>query len=144
MKHELGLSADTLSSTLKWLIAQGWIAKNPGYGHPLRPEYILTAEGATIANAAQQFAEVSHPWGDIVYLRWSVPRLVAVQRGAGRFNEIQSTLGKVSPRALTQGLRNLSSHNLVLRSVEDSYPPRSGYALTDAGQSIAIAGEPLL
>ena len=144
MKHELGVSADTLSSTLRSLVDQGWIEKNPGYGHPLRPEYILTDRGHLVAHAAQEFTQLSQPWVDVVYRRWSVPTLVAVQRGADRFNEIQISLKGISPRALAQGLRNLTDSKLILRSITDGYPPGTGYALTNDGATLAVAGERLL
>ena len=44
----LKLSKDALSRTLTALIEQGLVMRNPGYGHPLRPEYILTTAGQQI------------------------------------------------------------------------------------------------
>src|SRR3546814_2698980 len=36
--HRLGLSRDSLTRTLQAAAAPGWVRRNPGNGHPLRPE----------------------------------------------------------------------------------------------------------
>ena len=49
LARRLDLSRDSLRRTLDVLIAQRWVMRNPGHGHPMRPEYLLTAAGARIA-----------------------------------------------------------------------------------------------
>ena len=44
----LGMSRDALRQTLDSLMALGLVTPNPGYGHPTRPEYILTDEGRRV------------------------------------------------------------------------------------------------
>ena len=43
MLARLGLSRSALAASLAQLQEAGWLARNPGHGHPLRPEYMLTA-----------------------------------------------------------------------------------------------------
>src|SRR3546814_10066312 len=50
--HRLGLSRDSLTRTLQAAAALGWVRRNPGHGHPLRPEYILTEAGSAAAARA--------------------------------------------------------------------------------------------
>ncbi|MGH2451320.1 MAG: winged helix-turn-helix transcriptional regulator, partial [Candidatus Limnocylindria bacterium] len=45
LSNRLALSRESLRRTLTALIDAGLVMKNPGYGHPLRPEYILTERG---------------------------------------------------------------------------------------------------
>ena len=55
--HRLDLSRDSLSRTLDAAKAAGWIVPNPGRGHPLRPEYLLTQDGARMALAVEQLGD---------------------------------------------------------------------------------------
>ena len=45
MLARLGLSRSMLTASLTQLIEAGWLQRNPGHGHPLRPEYVLTDAG---------------------------------------------------------------------------------------------------
>ncbi len=45
LTNGLSVSRESLRATLDELIEHGWIARNPGYGHPMRPEYLLTRRG---------------------------------------------------------------------------------------------------
>ena len=43
LANRLELGHSTLKRCLNALIDLGLVRRNPGYGHPLRPEYLLTA-----------------------------------------------------------------------------------------------------
>ncbi len=49
----IGISPNTLSSRLKWLIAQGIIEKRVYSEHPPRAEYILTEKGRALRPVLQ-------------------------------------------------------------------------------------------
>src|SRR5262245_24160873 len=49
----LGVSGESLRRTLAALLADGLVARNPGHGHPQRPEYVLTTNGAEVAPRAR-------------------------------------------------------------------------------------------
>ncbi|MCP6652244.1 hypothetical protein NL518_29540, partial [Klebsiella pneumoniae] len=40
--HRTGASRKAINDTIAALIRLGLVMHNPGYGHPLRPEYLLT------------------------------------------------------------------------------------------------------
>ena len=42
IERRFGLSRNSLTRTLAYLREQGWVMPNPGHGHPLRPEYVLS------------------------------------------------------------------------------------------------------
>lgn len=135
----LGLPRDSLARTLEQLQVQGWVMRNPGHGHPLRPEYILTPEGKPVAAAAAGLAgrldQAGVSSADLT--RWSLPALRLLALGGERFNELARALAPASPRALSQTLQALVANDLVAREVEDGFPPTSRYRLTARGQALA-------
>ncbi len=118
----------------------GWVARNPGYGHPLRPEYLLTTEGTAIADAARRIEVVLAADGirpaDLT--RWSLPLLHLLGIGRERFNELVRDLAPATPRALSQSLKALVATGLVSREVEAGFPPASCYRLTSLGMRLGV------
>ncbi len=139
--NRLALPRDTLARTLDAAQVLGWVMRNPGHGHPLRPEYILTDEGARIAEiAARQLsaqAQVGLMPGALT--RWGLPILYSLDAGFERFNDVSRALAPATPRALSQGFRTLATHDLITRALIDDYPPISLYRLTENGRVLARA-----
>lgn len=131
-----GASRDTLSDTLSHLIDEGVVARNPGYGHPLRPEYILTPFGETLGPSCIRATEVVPALGimEVALKKWPMLVLVAMGRGGRRFGEIKEMLPGVSPRALTAALRDLQAARLAERTITESWPPHTVYELTPLAQ----------
>lgn len=130
MKNALGMNADSLTRSLEELIAAGWVQRNPGYGHPLRPEYLLTDDGRVLARYCSRFQQLVAELDvvPVVYRKWSVPALVGIDQGASRFNELRDRL-QVTPRALSQSLDKLAGAELIIA--------REGYRTTAPGARIA-------
>lgn len=130
LANRLGLGRDSLRQTLASLIDAGLVMRNPGYGHPLRPEYVLTERGRRIAPACGALLRALRRIGveEIGLKKWSVPVLLALV-GERRFAELRHELG-ASPRALTLALKELADAGLVERRVHDGYPPSTTYRLT--------------
>ena len=130
MKHALGISADSLTRALKELMDLGWVQRNPGYGHPLRPEYILTDGGRVLAAHCSRFQALIGEMriAGTIYRKWSVPSLVAIEGGADRFNELRAHL-QITPRALAQSLSRLCEVGLVRQ--------QDGYSTTERGSIVA-------
>lgn len=139
--NRLGLPRDSLVRTLEATRAAGWTMPNPGHGHPLRPEYVLTLEGARLAAAAASIGAAQTTLGlpPGALTRWSLPLIRSIDLGHSRFNALARTLASASPRALSQGLRNLADNDLVTRDLIDDYPPVSRYGLTPGGLLLARA-----
>jgi len=125
-------SRDTLSETLTHLIEEGVVARNAGYGHPMRPEYVLTPFGEKLGPSCIRATEVIPALGlfEIAVKKWPMLVVVAIGRGATRFGEIKDALPGVSPRALTAALRDLQSAVLIQRVITESWPPHTVYELT--------------
>lgn len=139
--HRLGLPRDSLTRTLDAAAAIGWAQRNPGHGHPLRPEYILTEAGkaaaARAATIADAQASIGLPPGGAT--RWGLPLVAGIGAGHDRFNALSRLLAPATPRALSQGLTALGQHGLVRREVIDRRPPTSLYGLTGKGRVLAAA-----
>lgn len=139
--HRLGLSRDSCARTLEAATAIGWVRRNPGHGHPLRPEYILTEAGVVAAARAAPIAEAQQEVGLApgAATRWGLPLVAGIGAGHDRFNALSRLLAPATPRALSQGLTALGKHGLVKREVIDTRPPASRYGLTGDGHLLAAA-----
>ena len=137
----LEISRDSLKRTLMEMSAAGWIKKNPGYGHPLRPEYILTEAGREVGPACAKIVAclAEKNVADVGLQKWSIPILVALAEGATRFSEIKTALSGVTPRAITLALKDLCDVGLSERVVIDGYPPTSIYRLTGGTRLAEVA-----
>lgn len=130
LANGLGVGRETLRRTLDALLEAGLVERNPGYGHPLRPEYVLSARGRQIGAAATRLVDELRAEGleDVGLKKWSLPVLLELARER-RFAELRSGL-RVSPRALTLALKELAHAGLVERRVHDGFPPSTTYRLT--------------
>lgn len=138
--RRLGASRAPLRQALDNLVEAGLVERNPGYGHPMRPEYVLTRAGANVAPAAERVVEALRRLDaeDVGLRKWSLPVLAALLQhgGADRFGGLQAALPTVTPRALTLALKELQAVGLVDRQVLEAYPPRTRYRLTRAAQPL--------
>jgi DNA-binding HxlR family transcriptional regulator len=139
LSNRLGLGGDSLRRTLTALMEAGLVAKNPGYGHPLRPEYVLTERGRSVAPAcARLLAALERLDADEIGLKkWSMPTVLALADGERRYSELRKLLPTVTPRALTLALKDLASAGLVERRVRPDYPPATVYRLRPPARPLA-------
>lgn len=137
----LGISRSMLSGVLDQLVAKGWMMRNPGHGHPLRPEYVLTEAGQPVAAWCERVMEERRHLGldEQPLGRWALPLVGRLDRRWERFSWLEAQLSPVSPRSLSLALKQLLDVRLVDRRLEDSFPPRPLYGLTGRGQRLAGA-----
>jgi len=141
MLGRLGLSRSALAASLVQLQAEGWIRRNPGHGHPLRPEYVLTRAGEPIAAfAARVMAQRERLGLEPAQLpRWSLPIVGRLSGQRARFSALRVALPPVTPRALSLTLKQMLSTDLVDRALADEFPPIAIYGLTGRGERLAEA-----
>jgi DNA-binding HxlR family transcriptional regulator len=78
------------------------------------------------------------PVVDIVFSRWTTPILWALNEyGRLRFVELERRLTTITPKVLTQRLRQLERDGLVLRTYHPEIPPRVEYEISELGRSLA-------
>jgi DNA-binding HxlR family transcriptional regulator len=68
--------------------------------------------------------------------RWQLSILYAALSGAIRFGEFAEAVAGISPRMLSERLRDLEAAGLVQRTVIPSSPPTVEYRLTDRGRRL--------
>jgi len=68
--------------------------------------------------------------------RWQLSILYAALTGALRFNEFADAVAGISPRMLSERLRDLEAAGLVQRKVLPTSPPTVEYRLTDRGRRL--------
>lgn len=77
------------------------------------------------------------PVVDLVFSRWTTPILLTLHRaGRLRFVELQRHIATITPKVLTQRLRQLERDGLVRRYYHAEVPPRVEYEITDLGRSL--------
>ncbi len=137
----LGLSRSMLARVLELLLAKGWLTRNPGHGHPLRPEYVLTEAGRPVGAWCERvMAERERMRLDPAALgRWSLPVIGRLDRSWKRFSTLESELRPITPRSLSLTLKQLLGGGLVERRLEDAFPPIPLYGLTGGGHRLARA-----
>jgi DNA-binding HxlR family transcriptional regulator len=78
------------------------------------------------------------PVVDIVFSRWTTPILWSLNEyGRQRFVELERRIATISPKVLTQRLRQLERDGLVVRTYHPEVPPRVEYEISDLGRSLA-------
>jgi DNA-binding HxlR family transcriptional regulator len=86
-------------------------------------------------------AEQACPIGpvvDIVFSRWTTPILWTLNEfGRQRFVELERLIGTITPKVLTQRLRQLERDGLVTRTYYPEVPPRVEYEISELGRSLA-------
>jgi len=73
---------------------------------------------------------------DVIGGKWKAVILFQLSESTKRFSELQRLLFKVTPRMLTNQLRDLERDGLVHREVYAQVPPKVEYSLTDLGRSL--------
>lgn len=78
------------------------------------------------------------PVVDIVFSRWTTPILWTLnEHGRQRFLELHDRIGTITPKVLTQRLRQLERDGLLVRTYHAEVPPRVEYEISDLGRSLA-------
>ncbi|WP_041821740.1 winged helix-turn-helix transcriptional regulator [Streptomyces davaonensis] len=90
------------------------------------------------ADVAPENACPIAPVVDIVFSRWTTPILWALhEHGRQRFVELERRIATITPKVLTQRLRQLERDGLVIRTYYPEVPPRVEYEISELGRSLA-------
>jgi DNA-binding HxlR family transcriptional regulator len=73
---------------------------------------------------------------DLLERRWQLSIIYAALSGAMRFSEFAEAIRGISPRMLSERLRDLERAGLVEREVIPSSPPTVEYRLTERGRRL--------
>jgi len=78
------------------------------------------------------------PVVDIVFSRWTTPILWTLNmHGRQRFVELERRITAITPKVLTQRLRQLERDGMIVRTYHPEVPPRVEYEISELGRSLA-------
>jgi DNA-binding HxlR family transcriptional regulator len=133
LQRRLEVGRESLRRALDALTGAGLTRRNEGYGHPLRPEYVLTPKGRRAVATASGVVAAGDP--DALLRKWSVP-VLAELGDERRFSELRTSLTGVTPRALALALQDLEAAGYVRREVLATRPPSTVYRPTARGRRV--------
>ena len=68
--------------------------------------------------------------------KWTVLIVGRLSSGTHRFGELRRDIDGISPKVLTQKLRELERNGVITRKIYASVPPKVEYKLTPLGQTL--------
>lgn len=138
-----GAGRTAFAQSMDHLIDLGLIERNPGYGHPLRPEFRLTAVGCVAAEIAHRiYSATSDDDHNLIRRSWTLPILVSIGQPI-QFNVIKRKLPSITDRALSSSLRLMEDRAWVARDVDvEARPPKPLYRATNTGAVISAIAAP--
>jgi DNA-binding HxlR family transcriptional regulator len=138
----LGASQGAIRQTLEFLVLQGWVKKDEMYGHPLRPEYLLTEKGRMLAKACAELHELlgEVELDGLAESKWATALVLGAAKGPVRFSELRAGFPDATDRALSQALKLCLASGAMTRTVDtESRPPTPWYGLTSKGSVAAVS-----
>ena len=133
-----GCGRTSMGVSVRHLLELGILERNPGHGHPLRPEFQLTTHGEDIAEWAAQLSDMINTDQHKLLLRqkWPLPLLHNLPKEK-RYSDLRRELRPVTDRALSNCLSQLRTGNLITRHVSNlRSPPEVSYLTKQNGIKI--------
>src|SRR5262245_18007550 len=97
-----------------------------------------TSTGTTRTAITPEEACPISPVVDIVFSRWTTPILWSLhEHGRQRFVELERRISTITPKVLTQRLRQLERDGLIVRTYHPEVPPRVEYEISELGRSLS-------
>ena len=68
---------------------------------------------------------------DVISGKWKLQIIISLEAGNRRFNEIQRSIPKLTPKVLAKELKDLEQNGLIKRVITQEYPVLIEYLPTD-------------
>ncbi len=95
------------------------------------------AGGLKVTGTTPELACPIAPVVDIVFSRWTTPILWTLNEyGRQRFVELERRIATITPKVLTQRLRQMERDGLITRTYHAEVPPRVEYEISELGRSL--------
>jgi DNA-binding HxlR family transcriptional regulator len=133
-----GCGRTAMGASVAHLQMLGLLERNPGRGHPLRPEYRLTASGHTVAAWALELDRLLASPAEFLLCRgkWVLP-VISTLDPEQRYSDMKRELAPVTDRALSNCLGKLVQQRWVSRLVDGkSAPPTVRYRTFAKGRRL--------
>ena len=138
LSNAAGCGRTAMTASIQNLAELGLLERNPGYGHPLRPEFRLTDPGVALAKWALWLDNHAHTESDqsLIRSKWGLPVMSCIN-STTRFSHLRNELVPVTDRALSICLTNLTSANWISRRVsQENFPPLVHYDVANPGHPV--------
>ena len=83
------------------------------------------------------FCPYFHEAAELIGRRWTGAILRALLHDLSHFNEIKNAIPSLSPRMLSERLKELEAEGIIRRDVIPTMPVRTEYRLTEKGRQLA-------
>lgn len=133
-----GCGRTAMGASVEHLISLGLLERNPGHGHPLRPEYRLTPGGIYVAKWAKGLSNLIKSDQEQALMRnkWSLP-LISCLPKERRYSDLRRELIPITDRALSGCIAKLTEESWIKRNVAINIsPPTVTYRTLKTGQKI--------
>lgn len=94
------------------------------------------AEGRPDGPTPTEVCPHFHAAIELIGKRWSGAIIWALSQGPLRYADLKRVVPGLSDRLLSQRLRELEEAGLMERTVEDGFPVRVSYGLTEKGEAL--------
>lgn len=91
--------------------------------------------GELMTQQQQNFCPIEVTLG-VIGKKWTVLIIRELFDGKKRFSEISASL-PISSKLLTDRLKELEEHGIIVRTIFPEIPPRVEYTLTESGRSLS-------
>lgn len=92
--------------------------------------------------ASQESPEMDHSFCpvyeaiNVLQEKWTLHIIRSLLDGPKGFNELSRAVGGCNPATLAQRVEKLEHLGIVSKTIHSTMPPRTSYALTEAGQAL--------
>ena len=73
---------------------------------------------------------------EIISGKWTLLIIRDLASGVKRFNQLERSLHRISPKTLSERLRSLEEEGIIVRQTFAEVPPRVEYSLTEKGHDL--------
>lgn len=73
---------------------------------------------------------------EVIGHKWSTLIVRDLLTGKKRYSELERSLAGISPKVLSDRLRELEAHRLIVRTVYPTVPPATDYQLSELGKGL--------
>lgn len=90
-----------------------------------------------VTTESSAFCPYFHQAAELIGRRWTGAILRALMNDVTHFNEIKAAIPDLSPRMLSERLKELEAEGILVREVIPTTPVRTDYQLTEKGEQLA-------
>lgn len=97
-----------------------------------------------IKQCSETFVRALNDTLNVFQGKWKMPIIGVLMFGKKRFKELEREIPKITPRMLSQELKDLEANGVVKRKVYATTPVTIEYELTASGQMLQKVIEPMI